>query len=436
MAERIYPWQQCMQHVAVTDIGMRRGNNQDSHTVVISDSIDHWYNRGHLFVVADGMGAHAAGELASKLAVDNVSHLYYKHHELSPPEALLKAVQEANVVIHNRGEAHAEFHNMGTTLTALLLLPQGALAAHVGDSRLYRVREGKIEQLTFDHSLIWEMRAAGQIAEGEDAPIGIGKNVITRSLGPNSKVKIDLEGPHPVRKGDVYLLCSDGLSGQIKDEEIGAIISRLPPAEAAALLIDLANLRGGPDNITVEICRITGDAIATRTGDVEPLRVGGDLQVEHHAHPALWIVTGVCLLAAAIMLMAGQWLSALLALIGCAIAFTVAVLQKYGLGNEGTALSGGTKLGSGPHTLAELPDDQRLIQRLEQAVEELRQQASRDPELPEMPRFDEYCSASIEAGARGDAKAALSSYGQAIHEFLDGLRQSEKQLSDSAVDLL
>ena len=240
-----------MQHAAATDIGMRRSNNQDSHGLIISDTVETWYGRGHLFIVADGMGAHAAGELASKLAVDNVSHLYFKHVELSPPEAILKAVQEANAEIHRRGEAQAEFHNMGTTLTALLLLPQGALAAHVGDSRLYRIRGEKIEQLTFDHSLIWEMRASGQIGKDEEAPMGIGKNVITRSLGPNSKVKVDLEGPHPVHKGDIFLLCSDGLSGQVKDEEIGAIARHLPPEEAARVLIDLANLRGGPDNVTL-----------------------------------------------------------------------------------------------------------------------------------------------------------------------------------------
>ncbi len=123
-------WEHCLEHAALSDIGLRRTNNQDAMTVVIADSCATWQRRGHLFMVADGMGAHAAGELASKVATDTVALTYCKLTELSPPEALLKATQEANRQIHSRGEADPEFRGMGTTSTVLLLLwwPMSATA--------------------------------------------------------------------------------------------------------------------------------------------------------------------------------------------------------------------------------------------------------------------------------------------------------------------
>src|SRR5262249_29115161 len=143
---------------------------------------------------------------------------------------------------------------MGTTTTALLLRPEGVWIAHVGDSRAYRIRDHEIEQLTFDHSLVWEYARRQRV--DPDKVEGIPSNVIVRSLGPEPLVQVDIEGPHPVRAGDVYVLCSDGLSGQVTDHELGAVASVLPPAEACRFLVDLANLRGGPDNITVVILRI------------------------------------------------------------------------------------------------------------------------------------------------------------------------------------
>src|SRR5210317_1023397 len=116
-----------LQHVAHTDVGMRRANNQDSHVVLLAEDERAWRQRGHVFMVADGMGAHAAGELASKLAVDHVPHLYRHYRELSPPESIQRAFVEANAEIHKRGLANADFRAMGTTASALVLLPQGAL---------------------------------------------------------------------------------------------------------------------------------------------------------------------------------------------------------------------------------------------------------------------------------------------------------------------
>ena len=226
-------WSHCLELAALSDIGLRRANNQDSYTVALAGDQADFQQRGHLFLVADGMGAHAAGELASKIAADVVSLCYRKLLDQSPAEAIVSALLDANHQIYTRGQASPEFRGMGTTACTLLLLPAGVLVAHVGDSRAYRLRGSRIEQLTFDHSLVWEMRASGQFPTGE-LPSYITRNIITRSLGPNPTVQVDLEGPDPVQAGDTFLLCSDGLSGQVRDDEIGMILE-LPAA-----------CRGGP----------------------------------------------------------------------------------------------------------------------------------------------------------------------------------------------
>src|SRR5262249_52091887 len=195
-----------------------------------------------LFLVADGMGAHAVGEKASELAARIIPHTYHKHAPQGPPAALRKAFIEANSTIHSQGQANREFAGMGTTATALLVRPEGAWVGHVGDSRCYRIRDGQIEQLSFDHSLVWEYARRQKMNPNQVQ--GIPPNVIVRSLGPEPLVQVDLEGPHPLRQGDIFLLCSDGLSGQVSDHEIGAVASVLPPAEACRFLVDLANLRG------------------------------------------------------------------------------------------------------------------------------------------------------------------------------------------------
>src|SRR5450755_744823 len=147
----------------ISDLGMRRMNNQDSIAVVVTDDQNTWSSRGHLLMVADGMGAHAAGELASKLAVDNIPHIYFKLRDQYPPAALRQAIREVNTLIHTKGQSSIGFQGMGTTCSCLVLLPEGALVAHIGDSRVYRLRGNRLAQLTFDHSLVWEMAAAGHM---------------------------------------------------------------------------------------------------------------------------------------------------------------------------------------------------------------------------------------------------------------------------------
>ena len=258
-------WNNCLEYIALTDVGMRRANNQDAHVEVLSPDQDQWFRRGHLFVVCDGMGAHAAGELASEMAAEGIPHMYLKYRDLPAADALRKSIEDVNTQIHNRGQANPDFQGMGTTASTLLLLPQGALVAHVGDSRVYRLRGNCLEQLTFDHSLVWEMSAAGQLPKNA-LPGFVPKNIITRSLGPHAEVKVDLEGPYPLEAGDTFLLCSDGLSGQVQDAEIAALLQCLPIADAAQVMIDLANLRGGPDNVTVTIIHVTNSALTPAAG--------------------------------------------------------------------------------------------------------------------------------------------------------------------------
>ena len=241
-----------------TDTGVRRSHNQDAHASHLASDNAQWQERGHVFLVADGMGAHAVGELASELAVGIIPHTYQKHVSQVGVPALRKAFIEANATIHAKGQQNPDFVGMGTTTTALVLRPEGAWVGHVGDSRAYRVRDGQIEQMSFDHSLVWEM-ARRQGIEPESLQ-GIPSNVIIRSLGPEPLVQVDIEGPHALQPGDIFLLCSDGLSGQVSDAEMGAVASCLLPSEACRFLIDLANLRGGPDNITVMIVRVNEGA--------------------------------------------------------------------------------------------------------------------------------------------------------------------------------
>src|SRR5215472_13221568 len=245
-----------IEHASLTDVGVRRSHNQDSHSIQLARDEEQWHDRGHLFLVADGMGAHAVGEKASEQAAGLIPHTYHKHVQQGPKAALRKAFMEANASIHACGQQNREFEGMGTTTTALLIRPEGAWIGHVGDSRAYRIRDGVIEQLSYDHSLVWEYARLKRIDPDEVRDIP--SNVIHRCLGPEPLVQVDIEGPHPLRSGDIFLLCSDGLSGQVSDYEIGAIASALPPAEACRFLIDLANMRGGPDNITVVIARLGG----------------------------------------------------------------------------------------------------------------------------------------------------------------------------------
>jgi PPM family protein phosphatase len=231
-----------------TDTGRQRSENEDSLFV-----------RAPIFVVADGMGGAQAGEVASKTAADAFDR---DLPEVSPEQFLRETIETANRRIHELAHADPSRAGMGTTITAAIVDAQKEEVGigHVGDSRAYRLRRGKLEQLTRDHSLVEEMRRKGQItdAQAEDHPQ---RSIITRALGPEPEVEVDLQTV-PAAPGDVFLLCSDGLTTMVGEERIAAILSATGTMrDAVRALIDEANAAGGRDNITALAFRL-GDAAA------------------------------------------------------------------------------------------------------------------------------------------------------------------------------
>jgi protein phosphatase len=336
---------------------------------------------------------------------------------------LQRAIRETNTEINRRGTASADFHNMGTTSSVLLLLPQGALAAHVGDSRIYRLRGSTISQLTFDHSLQWELQASGQLPQGTDITAVVPKNVITRSLGPNPSVQIDLEGPHPIAPGDVYLLCSDGLTGRVEDAEIGAILTCLPPQEAAQSLVDLANLRGGPDNVTVVVARVTGQEVTTGATAAEPLRIGASHE-KPTAHPATWVVAVVATLAAIVLALLGiaNLIPAAVALgIGMA-AGIVGLVQRFGGLVGGTVIGQGRMLGRGPYSNVNCPPSHELAQKLAATLDELRAAAKEGNWAIQWKPLDDSCRQALAADQAGNFADAVRHYCRGISYMMNQLR--------------
>ncbi len=408
MAQHSENWDHCLQHAAVSDVGLRRANNQDSMAVATAGNQQSWEQRGHLFLVADGMGAHAAGELASKLATDAISLAYSKLTDLPPPEAIRTAIEEANDHIHQRGQADIEFRGMGTTCTSLLLLPQGALAANVGDSRTYRLRGDRFEQLTFDHSLVWEMRAAGQV---EDETIAnIPSNIITRSLGPNPTVQVDVEGPFPIAVGDTFLLCSDGLSGPVDDDEMGVLLGCMPPDESVRALVDLANLRGGPDNITAIVVRVTAPQVAR--ANEPPSDITSPRRELRPVHPLLWTALGVFALATA----GAAWMSSIPVVLGC-LAGTltvgvVALMRRYGGATDDPFDR--RPLGKGPYTACTCPPNDDFVARFTDVVGELRDAATGENWTVDWQKFDAIVAQAVAARQAGNARQAIRECFQAI----------------------
>ncbi len=403
---------------ARSDVGMRRSNNQDSHAVALAGDRQSWRQRGHLLIVADGMGAHAAGELASKLAADNVPHTYHKQAELPAPAALEKAIHDANSLIHGRGQADAAFNGMGTTCSALALLPEGAIVAHVGDSRVYRLRQNVLEQLTFDHSLVWEMVASGQV-QSEDVAGFVPKNVITRSLGPNAKVKVDVEGPFPIEVGDSYLLCSDGLTGPVRDEEIAAVLAALPLEEAVQTLIDLANLRGGPDNITVVAARVHGPLDEPNAETPSHARKSEPGQV----HPALWTGMVLLLMVALVLFVLHEPIAAGLCVIGSLLVGGVALLQRSGGGPSDRNFHLGGPYGKGPYRRYDGHASLAMAATFADTIRRLIDAARRDAAPVDWQHFDQFKQSAESAAARQNYSQALVQYCHAIRYMTGELQK-------------
>ena len=348
-------WKDSLEYVTVTDIGRRRANNQDNFAVVLASDLDDWQQVGHMFLVADGMGAHAAGELASQLVAENLPHIYRKHSSDSAPEALYRALVETNDEVHRRGQANIEFNNMGTTVSALLLLPQGALVAQVGDSRVYRLRNKHLEQMTFDHSLVWEMRASGQLDDDHLLSDAIPKNVITRSIGPYSHVQPDFEGPFAVEKDDLFLICSDGLTGQISDGELAVILSSLPMRAAGSLLRNLVNVRGGQDNITLVVVKATADPVVTNRDEFEPIRIGANVG-QAPVSVTVWVGLGIAMLGGLAALVFEQAILSGVLLVGTVLGAVGLALWRVKNRHRAVTIPQGQRMGKAPYAIADAED--------------------------------------------------------------------------------
>ena len=240
----------------ITDVGVKRTNNEDAY--LINDELN-------LFVVCDGMGGHVGGEMASSIAVNTVEEVLTSVEAGSSGpsledvteatrEKLRYAIRLAGKRIYEKASAEPEFKGMGTTVLVLLVEGGQAFVAHVGDSRAYLVRADTIEQLTEDHSLVNEKVRAGVLTP-EEARHHKLRNIITRSLGYQEEVDVDIQ-VRAVRRDDLFLLCSDGLSNLVDPTEMGETLRTLPPQAAMRRLVDLACTRGGEDNITTLVTRI------------------------------------------------------------------------------------------------------------------------------------------------------------------------------------
>ncbi|MDQ3944832.1 MAG: Stp1/IreP family PP2C-type Ser/Thr phosphatase [Actinomycetota bacterium] len=230
---------------AKTDVGRGRPANEDTFLVNHED---------RLYAVADGMGGHRAGEVASATAIDALQAAF------ADGASLDQAVEEANAAVYEKASANLDMRGMGTTLTAAVLLDdRHALLGHVGDSRAYLMRDGGVTQITEDHSLVEQLVREGRLSP-EEAADHPQKAIITRALGIDPDVEVDTY-PIDLRPGDRLLLCSDGLTNMLNDAAIARVLRRQPdPQEAAEQLVDMANEAGGDDNITVVVIDALGDS--------------------------------------------------------------------------------------------------------------------------------------------------------------------------------
>ena len=238
----------------LTDAGCHRAHNEDNILYVKPGEASLLKKKGVLAIVADGMGGHQAGEVASRIAIEAISNCYYQQKE-EPLIALKKAVCEANTVIYTTARQQPHFTGMGTTGTVLAIWNGKAFIVNVGDSRIYRIRAGNIEQMTEDDTMINELIKGGMLRP-ENAEEHLAKNVITRAIGTHSKLDLNVRGPYPVEIGDSYILCSDGLHNLVTAEEIRIAVSSASPFAVCSQLVEMAKSRGGYDNISVGILNV------------------------------------------------------------------------------------------------------------------------------------------------------------------------------------
>lgn len=256
---------------AASDVGRKRARNEDCHAIHAPSDPAVRASRGTLLVVADGLGGAPAGDVASRMAVEAVVRCF----EQSSSDDLLACLREsllaANREVHEAGLRRAEWLGMGTTCTAALVRGRELWLAHVGDSRAYLVREGRALQLTEDHSLVTAL--VPHELSGQEMLPRAARHAITRCVGAHEVAEVDAErAPFTLELGDTLVLCSDGLYGQVADREIVALVTNPSLDRACRDLVDLANRRGGPDNITVVVARVESlgiEEVHARLADLE-----------------------------------------------------------------------------------------------------------------------------------------------------------------------
>jgi serine/threonine protein phosphatase PrpC len=239
-------------------VGMVRSDNQDFLGKFPDESLDVSAPKGLLFIVADGMGGHKAGKEASKMAVDAVSKSYFA--DGTPAEitdALSTAFRSANHAIYSHSMSNPRYSGMGTTCTALVIQDDYAYIGHIGDSRVYQISKKKIVQLTKDHSKVAEMQRRGIITR-EEAKTHPERSHLYRALGTKAEAEIDVISQIPIGKNEYFVMCTDGLFNNVEDHEIHEIVLSQPPERACKALVELANVRGGQDNITIQIIHVNG----------------------------------------------------------------------------------------------------------------------------------------------------------------------------------
>jgi len=239
-----------------SDIGCQRENNEDSFGYWESEDDEQFQRTGRLVIVADGMGGYEGGQEASRLAVETVTQYYRDFTGSDPQQVLLGALASAHERIREYALANPRLHGMGTTCTAIAVVGHALYYAHVGDTRLYLIRDGAITQLTRDHSYVSRLVESGVISK-EEAETHPHRNILTAALGTlNDPIMDSPVRPETLQSGDTLLLCSDGLWGQVRDSEILEKVGNGALDDACRQLIELARERGGPDNITAEIVRV------------------------------------------------------------------------------------------------------------------------------------------------------------------------------------
>jgi serine/threonine protein phosphatase PrpC len=251
-----------MEVASLTDVGLQRGNNEDSYLYWEPDSEKEFLRKGRLAIVADGMGGYEGGQEASRLAVDTVREVYEGAVGNDPQASLLEAFTVAHERIQSYAEEHPELHGMGTTCTALAVLGRQLYFAHVGDSRLYLVRGSDISRLTRDHSYVGRLVESG-VVNSADAESHPQRHILTAALGSGREVAADTSA-HAValQEGDTLVLCTDGLWGLVNPQEVAGVVSGNSPADSCRQLVKMALQRGGPDNITVQVLRVAGQTAA------------------------------------------------------------------------------------------------------------------------------------------------------------------------------